>query len=216
MKTIIIADNQDITAAGIKYLCGLTVGDAPVREAKNKCELTQLLCVDPDAVVALDYTLFDIGSADELLILHERFVATHWILISDDLSSDFMRKVYFRSDSFSIVLKECALKEIETALIMAFSSKRYVCSRAASIVNPKKCSFTTDDSSDLTPSEIEILKLIALGRTTKEIAEERFSSTHTISTHRKNIFRKTGVNNVHEATKYALRAGIVDLADYYI
>ena len=32
----------------------------------------------------------------------------------------------------------------------------------------------------------------------------------------KNIFRKLGVNNVHEATKYAMRAGIVDLAEYYI
>jgi len=52
--------------------------------------------------------------------------------------------------------------------------------------------------------------------TTKEIAEKRFSSFHTINTHRKNIFRKLGVNNVHEATKYALRAGLVDSAEYYI
>ena len=41
-------------------------------------------------------------------------------------------------------------------------------------------------------------------------------SFHTINSHRKNIFRKLGVNNVHEATKYAMRAGIVDLAEYYI
>jgi len=55
-----------------------------------------------------------------------------------------------------------------------------------------------------------------LGQTTKEIAEHRFSSFHTVNTHRKNIFRKIGVNNVHEATKYALRAGLVDSAEYYI
>ena len=42
------------------------------------------------------------------------------------------------------------------------------------------------------------------------------SEFHTINSHRKNIFRKLGVNNVHEATKYAMRAGIVDLAEYYI
>jgi len=35
-------------------------------------------------------------------------------------------------------------------------------------------------------------------------------------THRKNIFRKIEVNNVHEATKYAIRAGIVDMTEYYI
>ena len=69
---------------------------------------------------------------------------------------------------------------------------------------------------NLTKTETEILKEIALGMTTKEIAEKRFSSFHTVNTHRKNIFRKLGVNNVHEATKYALRAGLVDSAEYYI
>lgn len=69
---------------------------------------------------------------------------------------------------------------------------------------------------NLTKTETEILKDIALGMTTKEIAEKRFSSFHTVNTHRKNIFRKLGVNNVHEATKYALRAGLVDSAEYYI
>ena len=61
-----------------------------------------------------------------------------------------------------------------------------------------------------------ILKEIALDKTTKEIAAEKNLSFHTINSHRKNIFRKLGVNNVHEATKYAMRAGIVDLAEYYI
>jgi len=68
----------------------------------------------------------------------------------------------------------------------------------------------------LTQTEQEILKDMALGKTTKEIAVKRFVSVHTIMTHRKNIFRKIEVNNVHEATKYAMRAGIVDMAEYYI
>ena len=68
----------------------------------------------------------------------------------------------------------------------------------------------------LTVTEQEILKEIAMGKTTKEIAAKRFVSSHTIMTHRKNIFRKLNVNNIHEATKYAMRAGIVDMAEYYI
>ena len=68
----------------------------------------------------------------------------------------------------------------------------------------------------LTRTEREILVDIAQGLTTREIAEKRFSSFHTVNTHRKNIFRKLGVNTVHEATKYALRAGLVDSSDYYI
>ena len=68
----------------------------------------------------------------------------------------------------------------------------------------------------LTKTETEILKEIALGITTREIAEKRFSSSHTVNTHRKNIFRKLGVNNVHEAIRYAMRSGLVDAAEYYI
>lgn len=75
---------------------------------------------------------------------------------------------------------------------------------------------TTLEENRLTPTETEILRDIALGLTTREIAEKRYSSFHTVNTHRKNIFRKIGVNNVHEATRYALRAGLVDSAEYYI
>ena len=75
---------------------------------------------------------------------------------------------------------------------------------------------TTQEENRLTPTETEILRDIALGLTTREIAEKRYSSFHTVNTHRKNIFRKLGVNNVHEATKYALRAGLIDSAEYYI
>jgi DNA-binding CsgD family transcriptional regulator len=55
-----------------------------------------------------------------------------------------------------------------------------------------------------------------MGKTTKEIAYEQNLSFHTINTHRKNIFRKLEINNVHEAIKYALRAGIIDLSEYCI
>jgi len=68
----------------------------------------------------------------------------------------------------------------------------------------------------LTATEMEIVKAIAKGKTTKEIAEERISSIHTITTHRKNIFRKLGVNTAHEVIKYAIRKGWVDPTEFYI
>ena len=94
------------------------------------------------------------------------------------------------------------------------ASNRFVCQRMMEVLlAPKQ---EEQEKINLTKTETEILKDIALGMTTKEIAEKRFSSFHTVNTHRKNIFRKLGVNNVHEATKYALRAGLVDSAEYYI
>jgi DNA-binding NarL/FixJ family response regulator len=216
MRTVILADNQDITRVGVRYLCSLIFEAGPVQQAEDKKTLIRLLSASPHPVVILDYTLFDLSGVEELLILHDRF-HPDWILFSEDLSVDFIRQVTVGGESFSVVLKDCLLDEIEAALRLAIlRSGRYICHRIANLLQNKRSVPDATPPPALTSTEWDILKLIALGKTTKEIAEERFSSTHTITTHRKNIFRKLDVNNVHEATKYALRAGIVDLAEYYI
>jgi len=76
--------------------------------------------------------------------------------------------------------------------------------------------FKSQGNVGLTSTETEIVKAIARGLTTKEIAAERFSSVHTIATHRKNIFRKLKVNTAHEVIKYAMRAGLVNPSEFYI
>lgn len=215
MRTLVIADNQDITKAGILYLTDKMPEIGLVTEAADKKELLRLLVRYPDAVVLLDYTLFDLNSADELIILQERFKRISWILFSEELSEDFIRRIIFSSETFSIVLKDSFLEEIRTAVFSAFRSQRFICNRINNLLSDRKAG-QQKEHPVLTSTETEILKSIALGKTTKEIAAERFSSIHTITTHRKNIFRKIEVNNLHEATRYALRAGIIDSAEYYI
>lgn len=215
MRTLVIADNQDITKAGILYLIDKMPEVGLVTEAADKKELLRLLVRYPDAVVLLDYTLFDLNSADELIILQERFKRISWILFSEELSEDFIRRIIFSSETFSIVLKDSFLEEIRMAIFSAFRSQRFICNRINNLLSDRKTGLQKEHPV-LTSTETEILKSIALGKTTKEIAAERFSSIHTITTHRKNIFRKIEVNNLHEATRYALRAGIIDSAEYYI
>ena len=215
MRTLVIAHNQDITKAGILYLTDKMPEVGLVTEAADKKELLRLLVRYPDAVVLLDYTLFDLNSADELIILQERFKRISWILFSEELSEDFIRRIIFSSETFSIVLKDSFLEEIRTAIFSAFRSQRFICNRINNLLSNRKAG-QQKEHPVLTSTETEILKSIALGKTTKEIAAERFSSIHTITTHRKNIFRKLEVNNLHEATRYALRAGIIDSAEYYI
>lgn len=215
MRTLVIADNQDITKAGILYLIDKMPKVGLVTEAADKKELLRLLVCYPDAVVLLDYTLFDLNSADELIILQERFERISWILFSEELSEDFIRRIIFSSETFSIVLKDSFLEEIRMAIFSAFRSQRFICNRINNLLSDRKTGLQKEHPV-LTSTETEILKSIALGKTTKEIAAERFSSIHTITTHRKNIFRKIEVNNLHEATRYALRAGIIDSAEYYI
>ena len=211
---IILADRQDITRAGMMYYVQ-TLEDTKCRQADDKTEMIEQLKEHSDAVIVLDYTLFDINDVEELEILCQRFPMAQWLLFSTELSVDFVRRIVAISPRFSILMKESPSQEILECLQYAKRHQRYICQRMAELLLAPVQSRVEEDVK-LTPTETEILKDVALGLTTKEIAEKRFSSFHTVNTHRKNIFRKLGVNTVHEATKYALRAGLVDSAEYYI
>lgn len=212
---ICLADNQDITRAGLQYVVEGIDPDAQFHRTEDKAELVDQLKSHPDAIVVIDYTLFDLNDVEELQILHDRFPKAAWVIFSVDLSTIFVKRAIAIGSTVSILLKESSLHEIRECMLFAARRQRYICQRMTELlIAPQQP--TPADEARLTPTEIEILKDIALGMTTKEIAEKRFSSFHTVNTHRKNIFRKIGVNNVHEATKYALRAGLIDSAEYYI
>lgn len=210
---VILADRQDITRVGLIYIVQQMDGCA-YEYAEDKADLIARLSEYPESLVILDYTLFDINDVEELLIIGQRFPNAKLMLFSEDLSLDFVRQVTASSKLISVVMKESPLSEIKTSIQYAMHGQRFLCQRITEmLLAPRQ---EEREPVNLTKTEREILIDIALGMTTKEIAEKRFSSFHTVNTHRKNIFRKLGVNNAHEATKYALRAGLVDSAEYYI
>ena len=87
-----------------------------VFRAVDKSGLTELLKEHEDAVVFLDYTLFDFADEDQLLIVAERFSLSEWILISDELTPQFVRRVVYSSHQFSLVFKDGPMSEIREAL----------------------------------------------------------------------------------------------------
>ena len=213
MGIYILADNQDLTRFAEESLLRQVDGNRIYR-ATDKAGLVQLLMEHEDAVVLLDYTLFDFAGEDQLLIVSERFALTQWLLVSDELTPSLLRRLLYASHQFSVVFKDSPLSEIREALRRVSRGERYISQRVmdAVIVTQNE----EEQPAVLTATEQEIIKAIAQGKTTKEIAAERFSSIHTVTTHRKNIFRKLGVNTAHEAIKYALRAGLVDPSEFYI
>ena len=217
MRNIILADNQNITNAGWHYMLKERADISEIREVTQKKELISLLTEFPASLVILDYTLFDFESVNELIILQVRFLKVDWILFSDELSVDFLRTLLYNTHAFSVLMKNSSKEEIGTATKEALKGNRYICNQVSNLLlDSNKIQHSQNVKQVLTNTEQEILKEMALGKTTKEIASKRNVSAHTIMTHRKNIFRKIEVSNVHEATKYAIRAGIVDMTEYYI
>jgi len=215
MKQVILADNQDITRAGLLYFLKQTAGEIRLIEAFSKKELMAGLTSEPNTLVILDYTLYDLTGPDNVLNLAARFKQAHFLLFSEELSEDFLRTVVPGCETISVLFKDATQDEIQAALNLTLKKERYLSTKATNLLMGKRLA-TSSKENVLTSTEQDILRLLALGKTTKEIAQERFSSVHTITTHRKNIFRKLEVNTVYEATKYALRAGVVDSAEYYI
>ena len=213
MRKYIIADNQELTRYALESLLQKEE-DREVFRAFDRAGLVSLLKEHESAVVLLDYTLFDFADEDQLLIIAERFSLSQWILISDELTPQFIRRVVYSSHQFSVVFKDGPLSEVRDALLATERHTRYLSQRALETIITQQQEEETPNV--LTTTEMEIVKAIALGKTTKEIAAERFSSVHTITTHRKNIFRKLNINTAHEAVKYALRAGLIDSSEFYI
>jgi len=214
MRNYIIADNQELTRFALESLLQKDE-DITVYRAFDRAGLVALLKEHESAVVLLDYTLFDFADEDQLLIIAERFALSQWILISDELTPQFLRRVVYSSHQFSVVFKDGPLSEVREALNAVERHSRYLSQRALETIIIQQ---QEEEKSEniLTTTEMEIVKAIAQGKTTKEIAAERFSSIHTVTTHRKNIFRKLGINTAHEAVKYALRAGLIDPSEFYI
>ena len=213
MTNFIIADNQELTQVGLTALINKVEPHSSVI-VSYKRELIEQLEKAPDSVILLDYTLFDFTDVESLLILCDRFPTSQWLLITDDLTESFMRKVICSSKNIGIIFKDSQISYLHEAIQDAVQKRRYICHRATEILIDSQ--LKEEPATNLTSTEIEILRSIAQGKTTKEIAAERYSSIHTINTHRKNIFKKLKVNTAHEAIKYAFRAGLVDTSEFYI
>ena len=209
--TYILADNQDLTRFAVESLIRQS-GDSRTLRVSDRAGLVEALKAHESAVVVLDYTLFDIADEEQLLIISERFVMAQWLLLSDELTAAFLRRIVYSSHRFSIVFKDEQLKSLRDALRSASAGQRFISQRAMEIILVQQTEEKQPDV--LTATERDIVRAIAKGLTTKEIAAERVSSVHTITTHRKNIFRKLGVNTAHEVVKYALRAGLVESFEF--
>lgn len=158
-------------------------------DVTDKKELMLALVECNDSVVILDYTLFDINGIEEFLIIEKRFPRVRWILFSNELSEDFIRRMSI-ARNIGMILKENSGEEIHSALMCTAHGERFLCHQITNllIIGSDK----PEIHSVLTVTEIDILKLIAHGKSVKEIALERTSSIHTIITHKKNIFLEVG------------------------
>jgi DNA-binding NarL/FixJ family response regulator len=164
----------------------------------------------------IDHSLIDIGSISELKDINLKFTNLKILVLSNVISKVDLHELNSAGIQ-NIILKTADKEELFEAIDYTLKGKKYYSNELLDLLfeaNEKKN--PGDETSQLTISEIEIVRLISEGLTTKEIASRKFISFHTVISHRKNIFRKLGVTSVSELIMYSIKAGWVNIIEYNI
>lgn len=218
-STYILADNQDLTRKGMEELIKMQQKNASIISVSNQKELKQALSQHPEACVILDFDLFDFDLLDDLQFMLNTFPRSTCLMVSQQIRETFIHEMNRNLPRANFVLKSDSMDNILAAITSTENEKHFFSSEALEIIlgyKPRKAEAPVRNNFSLTKTEKEIVQLLATGKSTKEIANQRCLSYHTVITHRKNIFRKMNVNTVHELTRLALKYGLVDMTEYYI
>jgi two-component system response regulator NreC len=159
----------------------------------------------PDVLV-LDIGISSWGSGIETLTLLSKDVHDIRIVVLTMNDDPACARRALDNGALGLVLKEMADSDLPTAVREASRGRRYVSPLLAAKLNGSKPSPQTDK---LTPREREVLRLIALGHTSVEIAHKLGLSPRTIETHRARIHRKLGLATRAELVSYALQHGLL-------
>ena len=114
----------------------------------------------------------------------------------------------------AVLGKSCGASDLADAVRAVREGRTYLCHGAANLLASQTDSSPTDNPTagqSLTPREIEILRLVAQGQSTKEIAKNLSISVRTVDAHRRNLMTKLGRRSVAGLTQHAIRQGLVSI-----
>jgi DNA-binding NarL/FixJ family response regulator len=209
--SVVVADTQFLTNTALHALLSPIYPN--YRTITTKAGLLQHLQKESASLLITDHEQFDYGSIEELGTLLKQQPGTGTVILCNSIT---LPKIKELNDNGirNIVLKTDDRDELFHAIDSALKGKKYYSGDVLDILLQKEGPL--EDASILTSSEIEIVRMIAAGLSTKEIAAKKYISFHTVMTHRKNIFRKLGVSSSSELLMYAIKAGVIDNIEYHI
>ena len=216
MDKILLADNNTVYGEGIKYLLQGNEDFSIVDLASNKTELISKLKIQIPDIIIIDIDTVNGIEKEDLSKLLQEYPDIGILVLTSNKNKETIYNI-LKSGIKNFISKDCNTDEFLSALKATSANEKYFSSYILDVLLSKKIWDSNEDNNiNLTNKEIEIIKLLAQGKTTKDIAKEIFISYHTVNTHRKNILAKLNINNTSELVMYAVKKGIVDTIEYYI
>jgi len=200
MIRLAIADDHQSLIDGIKLLLKYEEDIEFVGTANDGEELLEIIKLKQPHVVLTDIRMPKMDGIELTKQIHQNWPDIKIIAFSM-FDQDSAIQQMLDAGVCGYLLKNSALEEVLKAIRAVYNGQNYFDANI-DITNTEDANHKTKGK--LTNRQIEILKRIAQGKTTNEIAEELFIGVHTVSTHRKNIARILGLKGKGELLRYAL------------
>ena len=207
---ILLVDDHALVRAGMRSLLQDIADIEVVAEASDGAEALAAAERERPDVVLMDIAMKGMNGLEAAARLRECQPQAKIIILSMHTSEEYVL-LALRAGAAAYLIKDSATSELELALKCVMRGETYL-SPAISrqVVDGYVQRVGVGPGPDpLTPRQREVLKRIAEGRSTKEIAFDLSLSVKTVETHRAQIMERLGIRDVAGLVRYAMRAGIV-------
>ena len=203
--SIILADDHAVVRGALKALLEGQPDFAVVGEAADIASARATVLEHGPRVLVLDVNMPDGLAVDAIAGLREDAPNTEIVLLTMERDMTLARSA-IDSGARGYLFKDAAHLELIEAVRHAAEGRDYLSAAVAAGLKDEGKS----EQAVLTPRETEVLRLMALGHTNREIAEQLSLSVRTVETHRAHIQQKLGLDSRPELTRYALENHLLD------
>ncbi len=210
--SVLVADDHAVVREGIRTYLQLENHIRLVGEAGNGRDAIELaLQLRPDVVI-MDLQMPEMDGIAATRALRERLPDTRVIVLTSFLDDDHVLPA-IRAGATGYLLKDASAQELSRAIEAAARGQPQLHPTvAARLMEQVSAPPAAEPATELTPRELEVLRLIARGMSNKEIARELVTSERTIKGHVSNVLSKLGLADRTQAALYAVREGIAPLS----
>jgi len=206
---VIIADTAFLIRKGLRTLIKENTEFEYITEVIDTKSLQQALKDQMPDVLIVDHCCDDCFSINVIKSIKREYPTLKILVISHEKTAEEIKRIIGIGIK-NYLLKDCDEQEITDAIRSCAKGEKYFCGQIIDVLLEKEISSKDHCATgSITEREIDVIKELVSGKRPKEIADILNISYYTIVTHKKNIYKKLGINHSIELAQYAIKTGLM-------